>query len=728
MVETSAPLTWRDLAGIGLERLKRGNQRRVEALGELGVAQLGDLLTYYPRRYLDRSREATVGELNVGEDATVLATVNRVRSVPGRDPGPGRRRRDRVEVRVSDRDGASLKCVFFNQPWRSKQLREDMQAVLYGRLEEFRGALQMTNPVVDLVGDRTGGIFAVYPLSAKAAITTWEIADMVAEALRRCEPRGIADPVPVDLLGAHGLCGRFEALRLIHDPETFADVTRARNRLVFDELLRMQVALVGRKRDRERAGDGIAHEVDRALLAGFHRRLPFALTAAQSRTVAEILADLSQPWPMHRLLQGEVGSGKTVVALTAMLAVVGGGRQAALMAPTEVLAEQHYLGLSGLLDCLGDGDGDGDGGLAGGTGRLSLGGLAPVSLELLTGRSGARARQRILGGLASGDVNMVVGTHALISEGVAFESLGLAVVDEQHRFGVEQRAALGARAALGGLPDVLVMTATPIPRTAAMTVYGDLDVSRLDELPAGRAGVTTSAVTAPLEQPAVWERLRGEVAAGRQAYVVCPLIEESDKVAAAGAEATFEELRRGELAGLRVGMLHGRLPASAREPLMAAFRDGELDVLVATTVIEVGVDVANATVMVILGADRFGIAQLHQLRGRVGRGAAPGWCYLVAENPSPSAQARLGALVDSSDGFELSEIDLELRGEGTLMDSRQTGRSDLKLASLRRDRDWVPRARAAAEAISDAGGPDPTLTEEIALLLSDADIDYFDKS
>ena len=723
VVDPQAPLTWRDLAGIGLERLKSGGRRRVGALGELGVVHVGDLLTYYPRRYLDRSREATVGELEAGEDAMVLATVETVRAVTGRNR-TGRNRRSRVEVRVSDREGTPLNCVFFNQPWRAKQLRPEMQAVLYGRLEEFRGALQMANPVVDLVGNRTGGIFAVYPQSAKASITTWEIADMVGEALKRCERRGVADPVPPGLLDAHSLCGRFEALRLIHNPESFADVTRGRNRLVFDELMRMQVVLVGRKRERERAGEGIAHEVDGALLERFEQRLPFELTTAQSRTVEEILVDLGEPWPMHRLLQGEVGSGKTVVALLAMLAVTSSGSQAALMAPTEVLAEQHYLGLSELLRSL---DG-GAGALAVDGRRLALGGLPQVSLELLTGRVRAGARSRILGDLAEGTLPMVVGTHALIGEGVAFKSLGLAVVDEQHRFGVEQRAALRARGAAGSLPDVLVMTATPIPRTAAMTVYGDLDVSRLDELPAGRAGVATEAVTTPLEQPAVWERLRSEVAAGRQAYVVCPLIEESDKVEAAGAEATYEELRSGELAGLRVGLLHGRLPASAREPLMASFRRGELDALVATTVIEVGVDVANATVMVILGADRFGIAQLHQLRGRVGRGSAPGWCFLVSEDPAPVARSRLQALVENTDGFELSEIDLELRGEGTLMDSRQTGRSDLKLASLRRDRDWVPKAREAAIEIVDGHEIDPVLADEIDLLLSDADIDYFDKS
>ena len=718
MAAEQAPLTWRDLAGIPLERLNSATGRRVEALGELGVAHLGDLLTYYPRRYLDRSREATVGEMRVGEDATVLAVIDKVTAIPGRN------RRSRVEVRVTDRDGTRLSCVFFNQPWRKKQLREGMGAVLFGRLESFRGAVQMTNPVVDLVGDRTGAIFAVYPMSAKAAITTWEIADMVAETLRRSERRGVADPVPPKLRGDHALCGRDEALRLIHSPESFADVARARTRLVFDELLRMQVVLVARKRDRERAGEGIAHRVDEALLGAFRERLPFELTGAQDRAATEILADLAQVWPMHRLLQGEVGSGKTVVALLAMLAVVSGGSQAALMAPTEVLAEQHYLGLSELLRSLDGATGapaiDG--------GRLALGGLPQVSLELLTGRVRAAARTRILGDLAGGTLPMVVGTHALIGEEVTFRSLGLAVVDEQHRFGVEQRASLRDRGAAAGLPDVLVMTATPIPRTAAMTVYGDLDVSRLDELPAGRAGVTTRAVTEPLAQAAVWERLRDEVAAGRQAYVVCPLIEESPKVEAAAAEATYEELRAGDLADLRVGLLHGRLPASEREPIMASFRRGDLDVLVATTVIEVGVDVPNATVMVILGADRFGIAQLHQLRGRVGRGAAPGWCFLVSENPSEAAGRRLQALVDSTDGFELSEIDLDLRGEGTLMDSRQTGRSDLKLASLRRDRDWVPKAREAAVAICDAGGPDPVLADEIALLLSDADIDFFDKS
>ena len=720
-MDHSAALTWEDLAEIPLERLRNAGGRRIEALEELQVTNLLDLLTYYPRRYIDRSREATVSELGSGEDAMVVATVEKVFSISGRN------RRQRVEVTVCDREGARLRCVFFNQPWRKRQLAEGMEAVLFGRLEVYRGAPQMTNPVVDLVGDRTGGIFGVYRLSSKAPITTWEIARMVGEALRRCEHRGIADTVPRPLLAHHGLCGRFEALRLIHNPESLADVARARTRLVFDELLRMQVVLLRRKRERERAGDGIAHPVDRARLEAFGERLPFELTAAQRRAVGEILADLEKAWPMHRLLQGEVGSGKTVVALVAMLAVgvAGGGRQAALMAPTEVLAEQHYLGLNELLAAL---EGAGAAKETTSGGRLALGGLPPVSLQLLTSRTRAAARQRVLDGLATGEVDLVVGTHALIGEEVTFRSLGLAVVDEQHRFGVEQRASLRARSADDPLPDMLFMTATPIPRTTAMTVYGDLEVSQLDELPAGRAGVSTVAVTGPPEQADVWERLRTEVAGGRQAYVVCPLIEESERIDATAAEAVYAGLQAGELAGLRLGLLHGRLPAGERGQIMATFRSGGVDVLVATTVIEVGVDVANATVMVILGADRFGMAQLHQLRGRVGRGSQPGWCFLVSENPPATALQRMQALVDSTDGFELSEIDLELRGEGTLMDSRQTGRSDLKLASLRRDRDWVGKARWAAAEIVDGGGPTEALAAEIGFLLSDADVDYFDKS
>jgi ATP-dependent DNA helicase RecG len=476
----------------------------------------------------------------------------------------------------------------------------------------------------------------------------------------------------------------------------------------------------------ERTAVGVVHRLGPAddtpdLVARFHERLPFPLTDAQRRAITEIEADLAAPHPMHRLLQGDVGSGKTVVAVSALLVAVRSGHQGALMAPTEVLAEQHHAGIRALLE-----------GFTLDDGGSSLFGERPLRVELLTNRTTAAERRRILEGLAAGDVDLAIGTHALIQDAVDFRSLGVVVIDEQHRFGVEQRAALRAKSRDGATPDVLVMTATPIPRTAAMTVYGDLDVSVLDELPPGRTPITTRWVTSDREDEA-WEQVRAEVAAGRQAYVVCPLIEESEKLDAQSAEATFARLRApgGALADLSVGLLHGRLPSAEKDAVMAAFRARELAVIVATTVIEVGVDVPNATVMVILDADRFGIAQLHQLRGRVGRGADRSWCYLVGDGATPDGQARLEALVRSTDGFELAEVDLDLRGEGTLMGERQKGRNDLKLASLRRDREWVVHARRDAFELvgSDPSLRDhPELAAEIDLLLGEDDADFLLKS
>jgi ATP-dependent DNA helicase RecG len=424
---------------------------------------------------------------------------------------------------------------------------------------------------------------------------------------------------------------------------------------------------------------------------------------------------------MHRLLQGDVGAGKTVVAVTALLAAVQGGYQAALMAPTEVLAEQHFAGVSRLLA-----------GLEVPAAETSLFADRPLRVELLTNRVTGKERKRVLGGLADGGVDLVIGTHALIQEAVDFHRLGVVVVDEQHRFGVEQRAALRDKAG-ATVPDVLVMTATPIPRTAAMTVYGDLDVSVLDELPPGRTPIVTRWADGPLLEAEAWAEVRAEVAAGRQAYVVCPLIEESEKLEVASAEETFARLQADELAGLRLGLLHGRMAAADKDATMDAFRTGALDVLVATTVIEVGVDVPNATVMVILDADRFGIAQLHQLRGRVGRGAHGSRCWLVT-TPSEergAANPRLEALVASTDGFELAEIDLDLRGAGTLMSTAQKGRSDLRLASLRRDRELVRLARAAAFEIVDADprlDDHPALLDELHLLLTEEDTEFLTRS
>jgi ATP-dependent DNA helicase RecG len=663
--------------------------RKAEALAQVGIATVLDLLTHYPIRYIDRTRQLPIRDAKVGEDALVLATVKRVTR--------RRTHRGRVLVEVDVFDGSAyLRCTFFNQPWRAAQLKAGTEAAFFGRVDAFRGRRCMVNPVVDLVGDRTGRIVPLYPQSEKAGVVTWELATWIAEALTRAGE--FVDPLPEGLRRRLELPTRTWAFRQIHAPESLGAAQTARRRLAFDELFRLQTVLVMRKRALERESKGIRHDVGGELVRRFHEALPFPLTAAQRRAIAEIEADLAGPHPMHRLLQGDVGAGKTVVAVSAMLVAVQGGHQAALMAPTEVLAEQHYFGIRGMLADLRVPD-------AG----TSLFDERPVRVALLTNRVTGRARDDVLAGLAKGEVDILVGTHALLVDRVAFHRLGVVVIDEQHRFGVEQRAALRGK---GDDPDVLVMTATPIPRTAAMTVYGDLDMTVLDELPPGRTPVTTVWARGPMEEAAAWAKVREEVAAGHQAYVVCPLIEESERVEARSAQEEFERLRRAELAGLRVGLLHGRMRPREREEAMAAFRERDFDVLVATTVIEVGVDVPNATVMVIEDAGRFGIAQLHQLRGRVGRGAARSWCFLLGEATTPEAEARLAALERSTDGFELAEIDLEIRGEGTILGARQSGRSDLKLASLRRDKDLVRLAREVAFELVDA---DPTLARHPAL-------------
>ena len=709
-------LAFRDLAEIDVGRLKGVGDKKRTSLASIGIDNLLDLVTFYPRRWVDRSNEARIADLVAGEEALVLATV---RSVAKRVT---RNRRTMVNVNVGDGSGR-MEVVFFNQPWRERQLREGLQIALFGKADVYRGGLQMSNPVVDLIGDRTGRIVPIYPQSEKVQINTWEIAGWVEEALRRCRERGIADPVPADILKRLGMLGRFDALSNIHLPETIRDKEQARRRLAFDELLRVQLVLVLRKRAMERDQRGIAHELGGDLVQRFHDALPYPLTGAQQRAIAEIEHDLAAPHPMHRLLQGDVGSGKTVVAVDTMMVAVQGGHQAALMAPTEVLAEQHATGVRALLEGVSVPDPD------------NLFGDRPLRVELLTNRITGADRKDVLAGLADGTVDIVIGTHALIQDAVDFASLGAVVVDEQHRFGVEQRAALRAKTVGGAVPDMLVMTATPIPRTAAMTVYGDLDVSVLDELPPGRTPIVTKWAEGPLLEAEVWGDIRAQVAEGRQAYVVCPLIGESDKLEVASAEETFERLAHDELTGLRLGLLHGRLTSGEKEATMASFRAGELDVLVATTVIEVGVDVANATVMAILDADRFGIAQLHQLRGRVGRGVHASTCWLVTQQRNepgdPVGNPRVEALVATTDGFELAEIDLDLRGEGTLMSTAQKGRSDLKLASLRRDRNLVELAREAAFEIVD-DDPElarhPGLADELALLFTDTDEEFLAKS
>ena len=703
------PLTFDELAQIDIARLKGVGEAKQRALHEYGISDVLELLMTYPRRWVDRTNQQRVADAALGEEVLLVVEVR------GVEERQMRNRRKMVNVRVGDGTG-TLRITFFNQPWRARQLTVGLVVAIHGKVEDYRGSLQMTNPVVDLIGDRTGRIVPIYPQSEKVRITTWELAALVDQALRRCESRGLADPLSIADQERLGLIGRFEALKSIHGPDSMADATAARRRLAFDELLRVQVELVRRKRELERTSQGIEHVVGGELVERFVGALPFPLTMAQRRAIDEIANDMASPQPMHRLLQGDVGAGKTIVAVAALLNAVSGGHQGALMAPTEVLAEQHGSGVKALLDGLVVVDGD------------NLFGERPLRVELLTNRVTGQDRREVLAGLADGSVDIVIGTHALIQEGVEFGSLGAVVVDEQHRFGVEQRAALRAKSD-GVVPDLLVMTATPIPRTAAMTVYGDLEVSALDELPPGRTPIATHWAAGPLSEANVWASVRDEVETGRQAYVVCPLIEESENLEVASAEETFEQLAAGELSNVRVGLLHGRMSSAEKEVTMEAFRARELDVLVATTVIEVGVDVPNATVMVVLDADRFGIAQLHQLRGRVGRGEHASTCWLMTT--SEDANPRIEALVASTDGFELAEIDLELRGEGTLMSSAQKGRSDLRLASLRRDRELIEQAREVAFRIID---DDPELAQsnvlrsEITLLLSEREGDYLTKS
>jgi ATP-dependent DNA helicase RecG len=702
------------LAEIPVGEVHKVGDKRAEALAALDITTVLDLITHYPRRYIDRTRQADVAGMRMGEESLVLARVDAVRSRRTRQG------RALVELDVDDGTG-TLRVTFFNQAWRARQLPVGTEALFFGKLDSYRGKRQFTNPVVDLVGNRTGRIVPIYPTSEKTGIAGWEFGEWVGEALRRAGP--LYDPLPASWLADLELMDRTTAFAAIHAPQSFPEQERARRRLAFDELLRLQLEVVMRRHALERDSRGIRHQVGAppgasSLVDTFIGQLPFPLTGAQRRAVDEISADLAKGLPMHRLLQGDVGSGKTVVALSALLVAVQGGHQGALMAPTEVLAEQHYLGVRELLAELVVPD------------PARLGGSRPLAVSLLTNRTPAAERARLHEGLRGGTVDLVVGTHALLTEEVRFSSLGVVVIDEQHRFGVEQRNTLRDKGrdtldGEGADPDLLVMTATPIPRTAAMVFFGDLDVTELDELPAGRSPVRTQWARTEADEKEAWTRVRDEVAAGHRVYVVCPLVDGSERIQAKSATEEQARLESSVLSGLRIGLLHGQLKAAEKEGVMERFRRGEIEVLVATTVIEVGVDVPEATVMVVEDADRFGIAQLHQLRGRVGRSDRPSWCYLFSGASAPDAAMRLEALERSNDGFELAEVDLELRGEGAILGTRQKGRSDLKLASLRRgDRALVEAARRVAESIlaeDPALDAAPHLAEEVRLFVGEAE-------
>lgn len=709
------------LATIDVSQIQGFKGARGKKLVDAGLVTVADLLFHAPRRYIDRSRVEPIALLPLGEEITVIGTV---RSVSSR-----RVKRNMAIVEAKVTDGTDvLDVVWFNQAFRARQLSQGVEVALSGVVESFRGRRQMKAPDVDVLSGSsesltTGRVVPVHP-NVKNIGIGW-IRRGVHNALQRSRP--IPDPVPAEVLQRHDLVDRDTALADLHFPETIEAAAPARRRLVFDELFRLSLALASRKAERERNADGIAHEPTALLTDAFRAGLPFSLTEDQLRVIDEIFSDLRDPLPMNRLLQGEVGSGKTVVAVLTLLAGLESGFQGAVMAPTEVLATQHYLGIRELLAAAGMApDVEGEGAELGMGSLFSGSPEGPVvRIALLTGSQqlanwrGDIRRTQLLEEIAAGDVDIVVGTHALIQEGVSFRRLGIAVVDEQHRFGAMQRQDLKAKGS-GPEPDLLIMTATPIPRTLSMTLYGDLAVSSIREHPPGHTPIRTVALSRDQEEGA-WDIVRAEVRQGHQAFVVCPLVEDSDKVEAASATGEHERLIA-VFDDLRVGLLHGQLPSREKESVMASFRDGHIDVLVATTVIEVGIDVPNATVIVIEDADRFGLSQLHQLRGRVGRGTHPGRCILLADPVTDDGEQRIAAMVESDDGFHLAEIDLAIRGQGTVFGERQSGLGDLRLANIIRDFDLVVTAREEAFALVREDPflqSVPELREELQALLGD---------
>ncbi len=686
-----------------------------------GMERVGDLLHHYPRRYSRRGELTNLASLAEGEQVTVSAEVLSVSSRPMRG-----RKGSLLEVEVTDGTGR-LTLTFFNQAWRKRDLHPGRVGLFAGKVGSYRGRRQLAHPDYVLFADEDAAItdedgpeflrdfVPVYPATGK--VPSWTIGRCIRLALEQVALADIGDPIPAQVREAEELLPLGQALRLIHLPESESDIERARRRLRFDEAWIVQVVLAQRRHHQSRMPAKPRPAAADGLVAALHRRLPFALTAGQRAVIEQFDADLAAPHPMHRLLQGEVGSGKTILALHAMLRVVESGGQAALLAPTEVLAEQHLRSIRALLGPLAE---------AGMLGAAD----AATRVDLLTGSMSAAERRRVLTGAAGGQTGLLVGTHALLSDPVQFAELALVVVDEQHRFGVEQRAALAQKAPRGERPHVLVMTATPIPRTIAMTVFGDLAVSTLHELPAGRASISTHVV--PADRPAyverMWRRIAEEVEAGRQAYVVCPRIDEAEQPPVDGEESawaavstvvdTVAHLASGPLQGLRVAALHGRMTATEKDGVMSRFAGHggahEVDVLVATTVIEVGVDVPNATVMVVLDADRFGVSQLHQLRGRIGRGGHAGLCLLhTAVSEDAPGRQRLAAVASTLDGFALSEVDLHQRREGDVLGAAQSGRtSSLHLLSVLRDGDIIAAARTEADRVVAA---DPTLSDNPAL-------------
>jgi ATP-dependent DNA helicase RecG len=726
------------------------------ALAEgLGIRTVRALLHHYPRRHLDRTRVTRIRDLQAGHPATVIADVRRVQSRLMRN------RKRMVTVTLYDRTG-TLDLVFFNQPWAQKMYREGMEVAVAGVASQYRGRWQMSGFNVEVLrGDteqvHTGRVIPIH--AATDGVTPKTIRELVHRAFEQLPP--LPDPLPQEVVDAEGFSSYDWAMRKIHFPDSEEEFARAEERLKFDELFTLELGVAFRKHRVSRQEAGIQHRTDGPLSRRFVASLPFELTDGQRRAIADVAEGMARPHPMNLLLQGDVGSGKTVVALVAAMSAIDSGHQTAVMAPTEVLAAQHHrkvaellagiarplrapepararagaqvAGQGSLLDSFAGADEDLDAGRdasvavgpqdarvavgpgdgeVGGPHDGEVGGEGTVTYALLTAAVTGKERDRVLKGIASGEVDLVVGTHALVQEGVEFRDLSLAVIDEQHRFGVHQRMALRGK---GAAPDVLIMTATPIPRTLALTYYGDLDVAVLDELPAGRQPIRTTVVRTAPERSAAYDVVRREVNEGRQAFVVCAAIDEGNRLQVRAADNEAERLKTEVFPDLEVDVLHGRMRPAEKDRRMEEFRAGRTHLLISTTVIEVGVDVPNATVMLVENAERFGLAQLHQLRGRIGRGEHRSFCFLFdeSEEGNDEARARLDAMAATTDGFALADEDLRLRGEGTLFDIRQSGMPDLRLARLDKDLDLVRRARSRAFAVIDE---DPELEDHPGLL------------
>ena len=643
--------------------IKGIGEQRAKSLEKLRIFTLRDLISYFPRDYEDRRTFRKIRDLEPGETACVTAmaaaspTLNRVR-----------KGMELVKVRAVDETGA-LDVTFFNQTYMRDHIRAGEQYTFFGKAEVQGSRRTMVNPLVERENSRTmtGRIMPVYPLTA--GISQLTMTRSVEQGLAACRDL-LPDPLPDEVRRDHQLCHTGYAYDQIHFPDDENTLAIARRRLAFEELFLLAIGMQVLSRRREELSCAPLRDLD---LTAFYGSLPFSLTGAQQRAVDEILADLASGRPMNRLVQGDVGSGKTMVAAAAMVCAARSGRQTALMAPTEILAEQHYKGLAPLLEGLG------------------------IPCGLLTGAARAKERRAVLEGLESGRIQAVIGTHALISPDVTYRDLGLVVTDEQHRFGVGQRSALSAK---GERPHLLVMSATPIPRTLALMIYGDLDVSVIDELPPGRQRIDTFAVTGAY-RPRIYKFLAREIAAGRQAYMICSMVEENGADDRKAVTEYARVLQEQVFPQLRVACVHGRMKGREKEAVMTAFAGGEADILVSTTVVEVGVDVPNATVMVIEDADRFGLSQLHQLRGRVGRGKHKSYCVLITDNRSEETLARMRVMAQTGDGFRIAEEDLRLRGPGDFFGRRQHGLPALKVADLSWDMALLKEAQQAARALLD---------------------------